>query len=427
MKATKITLSNFRGAESVSLDLDERLNVFCGINGAGKSTVLDAVAIMLSWVTARIRSPHAQGRAISELDITNGKSHSSIELLCIKNDNTDEIIEWQIVKSRQGRHGSQTKHTNLNNLNQFAKNIQTEIDKNHEKVNLPLFVYYPVNRAVLDIPLRIKKRHKFNLLSAYEESLTSGANFRSFFEWFREREDYEIRQSGEYHQIGLFPDLQLQAVRQALKGCLPEFNNLRVKIRPLSMVVNKNDRTTLRVDQLSDGEKCLISMIGDLARRIAIANPARENPLEGEGIVLIDEIDLHLHPLWQRMIVPNLLEVFPNLQFIISTHSPSVLTNVKPQNLYILSRQPLTDNIIAKKPNESYGKTADRILEDLMGLTTTRPDIISTELHEIYQKIEEKEYEKAKSMIAAMKDKIGNDSELVKAGVLISRKEMIGK
>ena len=193
------------------------------------------------------------------------------------------------------------------------------------------------------------------------------------------------------------------------------------------MVVNKNDRTTLRVDQLSDGEKCLISMIGDLARRIAIANPARENPLEGEGIVLIDEIDLHLHPLWQRMIVPNLLEVFPNLQFIISTHSPSVLTNVKPQNLYILSLQPLTDNIIAKKPNESYGKTADRILEDLMGLTTTRPDIISTELHEIYQKIEEKEYEKAKSMIAAMKDKIGNDSELVKAGVLISRKEMIGK
>jgi predicted ATP-binding protein involved in virulence len=59
------------------------------------------------------------------------------------------------------------------------------------EVNLPVFVYYPVNRAVLDIPLRIREKHRFDLLSAYDESLTSGANFRTFFEWFREREDLE--------------------------------------------------------------------------------------------------------------------------------------------------------------------------------------------------------------------------------------------
>ena len=311
----------------------------------------------------------------------------------------------------------------------LVEKLYKDISAMEEKADLPLFVYYPVNRAVLDIPLRIRERHSFSLLAAYDDSLTSGANFRTFFEWFREREDLE-NENRKYLDMKrkpddfVFPDPELQAVRKALKQFLPEFDNLTVRRHPLKMEVEKNGKR-LTVTQLSDGEKCLIAMVGDLTRRLAIANPIRQNPLEGEGIVLIDEIDLHLHPLWQRMVIPKLLGVFPNCQFIISTHSPNVITHVQPESLYDL--QQTESGITAERPAESYGKNVDRVLEDLMGLETTRPDQISSDLQEVYDKIDRSEFSQAKEKIKELKFKIGSDPDLAKAEVLIKRKEVTGR
>jgi predicted ATP-binding protein involved in virulence len=428
MKITRLNLTNYRGVHSLSLDFQERLNVFFGVNGAGKSTIIDAVAIMLSWAVSRIRySGASSGRPIQETDVTNGKSSSSVQLDCIEG---DQPIEWRLSKSRKG-HGAPEDRSNLAELNEFTKGLQGQFSEKAENLNLPLFVYYPVNRAVLDIPLRIREKHSFKPITVYDDALTSGANFRTFFEWFREREDLE-NENREYRQPTLFdnqhdtsfPDPQLEAVRRALQLFLPEFENLRVRRNPLRMEVEKNGKL-LTVNQLSDGEKCLIAMVGDLARRMAIANPERSDPLEGEGIILIDEIDLHLHPKWQRMIVPRLLEVFPKCQFIISTHSPNVITHVQPDSLYLLKQ---TDSgIVAERPAESYGKNVDRILEDLMGLETTRPDRVSSSLHDIYDEINQGQIADARQKIAEMKAEIGEDPELVKAEVLIKRKEIIGK
>ncbi len=428
MKITRLNLTNYRGVHSLSLDFQERLNVFFGVNGAGKSTIIDAVAIMLSWAVSRIRySGASSGRPIQETDITNGKSSSSVQLDCIEG---DQPIEWRLSKSRKG-HGAPEDRSNLAELNEFTKGLQGQFSEKAENLNLPLFVYYPVNRAVLDIPLRIREKHSFKPITVYDDALTSGANFRTFFEWFREREDLE-NENREYRQPTLFdnqhdtsfPDPQLEAVRRALQLFLPEFENLRVRRNPLRMEVEKNGKL-LTVNQLSDGEKCLIAMVGDLARRMAIANPERSDPLEGEGIILIDEIDLHLHPKWQRMIVPRLLEVFPKCQFIISTHSPNVITHVQPDSLYLL--QQTDSGIVAERPAESYGKNVDRILEDLMGLATTRPDRVSSSLHDIYDEINQGQLVDARQKIAEMKAEIGEDPELVKAEVLIKRKEIIGK
>lgn len=221
-----------------------------------------------------------------------------------------------------------------------------------------------------------------------------------------------------------FPDPQLEAVQTALSRFLPEFSNLIVRRQPLRMEIEKNGKP-FTVNQLSDGEKCLIALIGDLARRLAILNPASTNPLEGTGIVLIDEIDLHLHPKWQRMVVPKLLDVFPNCQFIISTHSPSVITHVQRESLFLLKQ---TDSgIAAEKPDESYGKTVDRILEDLMGLETTRPNEVESDLDTIFRAINAGKLEEARNLISSLKEKIGTDPELVKAEVLIKRKELLGK
>jgi len=426
MKITKINLSNFRGVESLSLELHGKLNVLFGMNGTGKSTILDAIAIMLSWTIQRIKSIQSNGKDIPQFDINNKSHRSSIEIFC--SDNNREIF-WRRTNHLEG-YGLSEERSDFTHLNEYVKQIQDEIAAQKEKINLPLFVYYPVNRAVLDIPLRIKSKHKFDLLAAYEDALTSGANFRTFFEWFREREDLE-NENRKYidalikPEDYVFPDPQLEAVRQALQEFLPEFKNINVRRNPTSrMVVTKNGEI-FQIDQLSDGEKCLIAMISDLARRLAIANPKRDNPLEGEGIVLIDEIELHLHPKWQRMIVSKLLEIFPNCQFIISTHSPNVITHVKPESLYLLEQ--FQGKINVSKPQESYGKTVERILEDLMGLTTTRPDEVNVKLREIYDKIQQGNLDEAKQMIVSMRKIIAEDPELVKAEVLIKRKEIIGK
>ena len=196
------------------------------------------------------------------------------------------------------------------------------------------------------------------MLRAYGGGRTSGANFRTFFVWFREREDLENENRGFASEVragGQFPDPQLQAVRDALHAFLPEFSNLAVRRNPVRMEVEKNGQR-LTVNQLSDGEKCIIAMLGDLARRLAIANPLRSNPLEGEGVVLIDEIDLHLHPRWQRILIPNLLTVFPNCQFFITTNSPHVVTHVQPESLFALSLGEVAMPV--ERPHESYGKNA---------------------------------------------------------------------
>lgn len=425
MSVTKLKLTNFRGVHSLLLEFPERLHVFYGVNGAGKSTVLDAIAVMLSWAVSKIRHPGGSGRPIGDDDITNGKPYAAIEMTC---DISQRPIRWRISKNRRAYTQAEEK-SDFQELNALTRDIQADITATVEKTNLPLFVYYPVNRAVLDIPLRIREKHQFDLLAAYDGALTSGANFRTFFEWFREREDLENENRKYKDELFkpddyAFPDPQLEAVREALKQFLPEFKNLTVRRNPLRMEVEKNGER-LTVNQLSDGEKCLIALIGDLARRLAIANPASENALEGAGIVLVDEIDLHLHPVWQRMVVPKLLRVFPKCQFIISTHSPHIITHVRPENLFLLKQT--TGGIETEKPRESYGKNVDRILEDLMGLATTRPDQVDTDLREIFQFISTGDLERARQGIECLKGSIGEDPDLVKAEVLIKRKEILGR
>ena len=426
MHIQTLTLKNYRGAQSLSLDLDARLNVFVGVNGAGKSTVLDAATLLLSWAVNRIRAPGASGRPIAEADITNGQPSASIELV---GTHENASITWRLAKARKGSRISENP-TDLKPLNAYVNAVQDQLQS--ENAALPLFAYYPVNRAVLDIPLRVRAKNTFDILAAYEKALESDTSFRAFFEWYRSREDLENELKILGTQVSIFdtdqtnqyPDPQLEAVRSALYQFLPKFSNLRVRRSPLRMEIEKSGQL-LTVNQLSDGEKCLIALISDLARRLAIANPAAADPLAGEGIVLIDEIDLHLHPQWQRLVVPKLLEVFPNCQFLVSTHSPHVLTHVRPEHIFLLTWQ--ARNITAHKPALSYGQKVDRILEDLMGLDTTRPTRISTELHGLFNMIEHNELDRARQEIANIRAETGEDPDLTKAETLIRRKELINR
>ena len=125
---------------------------------------------------------------------------------------------------------------------------------------------------------------------------------------------------------------------------------------------------------MSDGEKCTISLFGDLARRMALANPGRENPLEGTGVVLIDELELHMHTSWQRKVLGVLKETFPNIQFIITTHSPQILGELDDKyNLVYLKKE--DQKIVPKMYRSFLGWDSNLILEDVMNTSSVNKEI----------------------------------------------------
>ncbi len=217
---------------------------------------------------------------------------------------------------------------------------------------------------------------------------------------------------------------EIQIVTKTIENFIEGYSNLRIKRVPRPhMLVDKNGET-FNLEQLSDGEKNLIALVGDIARRLSIANPDSKEPLKGDGIILIDEVDLHLHPAWQRLIIPKLTELFPNCQFFITTHSPQVLSHVKPKNIFLLRNE--KNKLSWTKPEESYGKNTDRILEDILGVTS-RPQKTKKDLQEVFKLIDENKLDEALNSIDKIEKEIGSDSELAKARVLIKRKKIIGK
>ncbi|MEG4856223.1 AAA family ATPase [Microcoleus sp. K1-B6] len=417
MKVKRLKMNSFRGISDLALEFDtDEPTVFIGINGVGKSSILECLAILLSWLTKRIQTPNSNGRSFNEDDIKKGCKETHNEITISIND-WPEVV-WSLTKVSKGR--SKDTSSNLGDLKKIVDRIHSQLDANSYAA-LPLAVYYPTNRAVLDIPLKIRTKHSFEQITVYDEVLTGGQiDFRRFFEWFRDREDLEnevrLNDSDQYR------DRELEAVRYAIANLLDGFSNLRVRRSPLRMTADKQG-DELIVNQLSDGEKCLLALAGDLARRLAIANPNPDcNPLEGSGVVLIDEIELHLHPKWQRAIIPNLKQTFPNCQFIITTHSPQVISDLKWVHLLRSTSEGIA---IDRVP--SFGKDSNRILETLMG-TPERRQEIKEYLRELFRLIDKGELGKARQFRQNLADQMGEeDPEFVRADWLIQRKEILNK
>ncbi len=404
MKINKIELKNFRSFEHLEIVFDKQMNIIVGGNGYGKSTILDIISILLSQYTTKLTFKKTRNLEDSDIKLGSKTTENSINATINK-----ENLTWSVARKETFNKNKQLSK-NIKELtgvtNQLLETL--DIDKN---TNIPLVAYYAVNRAVINVPLNIKNKQEFNQLSAYNKSLTIGTDFKTFFEWFREEEDWENEQKNSNNNN--FKEPKLNAVRNAIKR-LTGFENIKINRKPTLQMLVQKDGIDLDINQLSDGEKCLFAMTGDLARRLALANPSLSDSLLGEGVILIDEIDLHLHPEWQRMIISKLTKVFPNCQFIISTHSPQVLGGVKPNNIIKLN-----NNGGYEVPNDSYGWNTDIILEDIMG-ALPRVQEAQNDLNNMFQLLNEEKLNDGISSYNKILNTYGKLPELSRADVLIS-------
>ena len=184
MKIEELYIENFRGIRKLELNNLANLNVIAGINGAGKSSVLMAIKMLLSWLIARIRNQKGNGMSIKDQDITHGKYYC---LLKIKMDNG---VEWQLYKQHSKCRTKAEYKTDLSQMNALANELAESLGHDAQ-TDLPLIDAYGVNRVVNETPMRVRAAHKLNPLDALSVDLSNSVNFHDSLIWFREMEDIE--------------------------------------------------------------------------------------------------------------------------------------------------------------------------------------------------------------------------------------------
>lgn len=425
-----LALTDFARFEDLEVSLSNanngqaNLTVFIGNNGAGKTTLLNAIGLSLSWLMANIIKQGKNGHPIEAADI-NHKATAHYASVLTRLKFTDNLsYEVALSKSKDGsKTATKGLYADIRQLGDMYRYANAEDDN----FNLPLLAFYPVERSIeverqdLNKLKEIVNRNNWCKLDGYKEALKSPSSFSVFFRWFRHFDDIHnaqsqsdnplltaiekvkaelnsdiIHQLEKKAQLTAEPNTVLTSFKQekerelealqaqlssdhqpsrllkqvigAIANFMPEFSHLRIQRSPIFDMLVDKEGLTLSVLQLSQGEKTLMALVGDIARRLVMLTPSLDNPLAGNGVVLIDEIDLHLHPDWQQKVVGNLQRTFPNIQFILTTHSPQVLTTVPAQSIRIIKQSQGKTTI--EIPEFSLGSESNVMLQELQGVSS---------------------------------------------------------
>jgi len=335
MKLTTISLENFRSKRSSTLELGSRLTLLIGENGCGKTSFLDAIAIACGEIPTFLPKIKGRGfRARGDIRQDNGNLSPYVRIGAVAIDN-DKKLRWDRLykRDKSQRTAKQIpKGIGVKDLHQHLQELIIDRWNAGWHFELPVVVQYGVNRLLSDIPMRRRQgfSRQFSRFESLEDALNSTSQFRSAFIWFYNKENEEGRLQKEKKSFDVtLPELD--AVRRCITTLFPDLSNPHTAINPLRFLITQNGEE-LEIDQLSDGYKTMLGLAIDLARRMAAANPPAKpqegDPLAAEAIVMIDEVDLHLHPAWQQRVVSDLLRCFPKTQFILTTHSPLVVEGV---------------------------------------------------------------------------------------------------
>lgn len=361
MRLKRAVIENYRAISRLELHLHPQMNVFFGGNAEGKTSVLSAIATGFGAVQRLL--PAITSVNFLERD-RRGEQPIRVELEAC------DGTKWERTLGGPRRAGR------LDDLRKRLEPLLTAEEDEKPSKELPLAVFYDTDRVVPERPQRITKPRDFPRFEALEGALSPRPNFRTFFEWFAGREHEEgneqkRRRSFDFHLPAM------EAIRRAVQALVPGVSDPTVMFHPVRFTVSAafdGDGTAeLEIDQLSGGNRVLLAVVADLARRMVQANPHLDDPLQSEAVVLIDEVDLHLHPSWQQRILPDLMQTFPNAQFLVSTHSPQVLTTVDGDHILQLARED-GEIVVGGIVSPTYGAEAGSVLTAVMGVDARPTD-----------------------------------------------------
>ena len=409
-----LSLKNFRCFEKFDIEFHDKLTVIVGVNGSGKSTILEAAAISAGTLTTAFDgmtnySIKKEDAHFKYFDVGSGvdvQSQYPVEISAVGEIDGENISWKRVLNKSTGRNSM----ASARDLTSVSEDYQQRLRNGDTTLVLPLIAYYGTGR--LWAQHREKKDDTFSKntrTNGYIDALDGAANNKLMMKWFQKM---TVQQ---YQRNGNIPEFTV--VCRAIEKCVASvtgYTDVSVEYNldtdDLDLIYTvENERKRMPLSRLSDGYKCTISLIADIAYRMALLNPQLLNDVleKTNGIVLIDEIDLHLHPQWQKRILSDLTDIFPNIQFIVSTHAPSVINSVRSENLILL------DDGRAREPQgEVYGKDTNTIIKGIMQ-STERPETVRKLFEKFYRSVENQDLVSAKNIIHEIERLIGNDdSEL---------------
>lgn len=427
-----LSMHDYRGIHDCATTFAPSLTVLVGRNGAGKTAILDCLHLLFDSLFMSLSGPAALmtqarqeknvlSRNALRTDVSLGRYQMRCEVsfdVRWHNKKNPRTYTWPLrvdINKRDSLAREVIQRENETLVREFFKAAE------EPWAEIPLTVHYTVDRANVDTAApTIDDRDRVFSSNPYEDTLAAGATtFRWFARWFREREDAENAAIARNSRPGWRRriDRQLDAVRMAVEAFLPGFTDLHVQRKPVPRIAIHKVGADLLLDQLSQGERSLIALVADLARRLAMIGERKGKSasvsLALPAWVLIDEIELHLHPAWQRDVLTRLQRTFPNAQFIVTTHSPLVLADVPASNVRLLTRNG-EELLVTEPPAPTAGRDTNAILEEVMG-TCERPDKQRDELRHIADLVDHNHLTAARKAVNRLADTLTDrDAEIVR-------------
>lgn len=426
MRLDCLQLENFRCFPSLQLPLHPELTVLVAENGQGKSALLDAIRITLwpyvsSFELARpVIGDPANSISIADVRLVRMPDGDMARQLPSSISMTGDfgvgsVKTWVRYRDSEAKATKTKDDGDTGFMKQWAAAIQSQIrDPEKPTLDLNVFGYYGTGRLWAQKRLMEPQRGKDDTKSAdfyirtfgYLNCLDPASSYKHFKEWFiwafeslREQQIKALEGKANRDELATATD-RVGVVQAAIDGFLQPmtgWHRLEYSVtREKSLILNHDELGYLDVDRLSDGIRSVLAMVGDIAYRCIKLNPhlGAQAALETRGVVMIDEIDMHLHPRWQQVIVSQLRQAFPKVQFIVTTHSPQVLTTVPAECVRILR-----DGGVYAAPPGTEGSEPERMLKQVLGLEEVRPaSLLATrELKEYLALVDSDQWDSARA------------------------------
>lgn len=422
MKLTEASIVNFRAIGDLQIQFDRSLTVLVGDNATGKTCSLSAIRIGLSQVTSFFGDALIEPQ-VGDLRCLRGGMPMAASVTL-----SGDELSWSVRASPPPKGDPMVSDWSAWDLTDYLARIRAARRDQGLDVPLPIVAHYGVERGGRPSASDggTHSKHGSDRTSAWRGALRTTTRYDDLYAWFNEAEVEELRKQRD--GVVDWRSSVLDAVRSAVGEVMANASNMRISPDgALTVLIRNRDRTEDEVDldSLSGGYRSLLSLVADLAYRMALANPTIGR--HSEAIVLIDEVDLHLHPRWQQTVLDDLRRAFPNTQFIVTTHSEQVIASALPGQVVRLDRDPEW-GVVASQPASTYGATPDRIVEDVMGLAHLRPPAVEDVLTRYWAFIRDGEGESpgAQALRATLDGWFrGQDPEMIRADAEIRRQKFL--